>query len=219
MKAKEREDLMTKPKKRTISSIIIKTILSLAILVLGVAIAIALNEKPGLAQSATSVYALTDTGLFVTEAGQQRELETVPELPVAVAVAPTNADLIYIGGATSGIHRSTDGGQTWQPVGEDAWYIPGAALRGTAIAIDEQDVDHVAVATIYGLGKGFANAAVYETTDAGRTWRKLANSDELIETLRIEDGTVVALTENGLERYSPVQTRPFINPTISDSPY
>jgi photosystem II stability/assembly factor-like uncharacterized protein len=95
----------------------------------------------------------------------------------AVAVAPSNPDVVYVGmGETQlrgnvmqgdGLYRSTDGGRTWTHAG----------LRGTQaigrVRVDPADPDRVYVAA---LGDPFGPSderGVYRTTDGGRTWQRV----------------------------------------------
>lgn len=221
--------------KQTANLILIRTIISFILLVLGMVLTLSVLEGAGRAQvdlppsqrrSSSSkpvshLYNLTDQGLFLRVGNSWQKLETVPEHPVSVAVVPTNPDLLYIGTVSTGFYRSQDGGQHWQKVSPPAWNIPGVALRGTAIAIDEQDVAHLAVATAYSIGQELTGGAVYESYDAGRTWQTLAEIEEVIERLVIEDGRTKAITTSGLVQYdySPPEVRPFFAPVAPENPY
>ncbi|REJ74920.1 MAG: hypothetical protein DWQ36_23230 [Acidobacteria bacterium] len=76
--------------------------------------------------------------------------------------------LIYVGAATGGVWKSTDGGTTFQPVFDDQ---PVASIG--ALAIDRRSPDTVWVGTGEGnprnsvsIGRG-----VFRTTDGARTWQ------------------------------------------------
>jgi photosystem II stability/assembly factor-like uncharacterized protein len=149
------------------------------------------------------LYALTSDGLFVTNGDVWQKL-SLPELAVSLAMAPDDPQTFYAGGVSTGAYRTTDGGQTWQPISNGLEIIPGAALRVTALAVDEQNPNHVVAATAYSLG-GVAVQLVpwgiYESRDAGRSWTKLAQADEVVMQLTINRGVISAATANGLERY------------------
>lgn len=94
----------------------------------------------------------------------------------ALAVAPSNPDILYAGtgqvaarydiAAGDGVYRSDDGGKTWQHRGLDDTRHIGRIL------IDPADPDHVLVAA---LGHDFGpNAArgVFVTHDGGKHWDK-----------------------------------------------
>ena len=149
------------------------------------------------------LYALTSDGLFVTDGDTWQKL-SLPELAVSLAVAPDNPQTLYAGCVSTGIYRTTDGGQTWEPINNGLETIPGAALRITALAVDEQDPNHVVAATAYGVGDfavQLVSWGVYESRDAGRSWTKLAEADEAVMQLAINQGVISAATANGLARY------------------
>jgi photosystem II stability/assembly factor-like uncharacterized protein len=146
------------------------------------------------------LYALTSDGLFVTDGDTWQKL-SLPELAVSLAVAPDDPQTLYAGCVSTGIYRTTDGGQTWEPISSGLEVTPGAALRVTALAVDERDPNHVAVATAYGVGGQLVPWGIYESRDAGRSWTKLAEADEVVMQLTINQGVISAATANGLARY------------------
>lgn len=159
--------------------------------------------------SNSRVYALTNDGLFVTKGGNWQRLEAVPEAPVSLAVAPSNPQVLYVGSASSGAYCSRDGGQTWESISAGLGLTPGAALRVTTLMVDEQDSQHLVVATAYGLGSHLTAAGIYESKDAGQQWVKLANLDELATRLTFNKGVVYAATAKGLIHYGkPIETAP-----------
>lgn len=100
----------------------------------------------------------------------------------AVAVAPSNPDVIYAGSGEGlrrpdlsvgdGIYKSTDAGRTWQHMGlSDAQQIG-------AIVVDPGDPNRVFVAALghpYGPN---AERGVFRSTDGGATWQKVLYKDE-----------------------------------------
>ncbi len=100
----------------------------------------------------------------------------------AIAVAPSNPKIIYVGTGEAdirtdisygdGVYRSDDGGRTWRHLGLDD------TRRIGRIVIDPNDPDRVWVAA---LGHAFGpneQRGVFRTTDGGRTWRKVLYHDE-----------------------------------------
>ena len=149
------------------------------------------------------VYALTSDGLFATDGSAWQKL-SLPELAVSLAVAPDDPQTLYAGCVSTGAYRTTDGGQTWEPISNGLEMIPGAALRVTALAVDEQDPNHVVAATAYGVGEFAVQLVpwgIYESRDAGRSWTKLAEADEVVMELTINQGVISAVKANGLARY------------------
>ncbi len=100
----------------------------------------------------------------------------------ALAVAPSNPDIIYVGSGEGlqrpdlstgdGIYKSTDGGKTWQYLGlRDAQQIG-------AIIVDPRDPNRVFVAALghpYGPNE---ERGVFRSTDGGQTWTKALYKDE-----------------------------------------
>jgi photosystem II stability/assembly factor-like uncharacterized protein len=169
------------------------------------------------------VYALTSDGLFSTDGYAWQKLESLPELAISLAVAPNDPQRLYAGGTSTGAFRATDGGLTWERISNGLDIVPGAALRVTALAVDEQNPDHVVLATAYGLGSRLARGAIYESTDAGLNWAKLADADSVVINLTFNQGLVYAATANGLVKYGEPDTttsvislpdlRPLADPT------
>jgi photosystem II stability/assembly factor-like uncharacterized protein len=87
---------------------------------------------------------------------------------------PLDPNVIYVGGE-SGVHKSTDRGQTWQwlrngfpPKERWSWSAPIGALA----------IDPLNPAVLYaGIGRPrpqlFGKGAVYQTTDGGAHWRQI----------------------------------------------
>lgn len=72
-------------------------------------------------------------------------------------------DTVLLGGDNSGLHRSTDGGVTWLPVGAG---LPPWSTKVAAVAFDPDDP---AVAVAVG-GFGGVTGGVLRSEDNGRTW-------------------------------------------------
>lgn len=83
----------------------------------------------------------------------------------AVAVSPSDPRLILIGSATGGIWRSTDGGESFQPVSDDNVDL---AVGSIAFSKSNPSVAYAAMGDSVG---GYMGTGVLKTTDAGRTWR------------------------------------------------
>jgi photosystem II stability/assembly factor-like uncharacterized protein len=98
-----------------------------------------------------------------------------PSLAVgAVAVHPTNGDIVYAGTGEAnaagdtysgdGIYRTEDGGATWAHLGLDA------TAKIADIEIDRTDPDRVFVAAMGRLFSTNPERGLYRTTDAGGSW-------------------------------------------------
>lgn len=162
------------------------------------------------------IYALTGQGLFVTQGDTWQKLESVPETPVSLVAVPGDPQTIYAGSASTGVYRSTDGGQTWQSLNQGLGLIPGAALRVTALAVAEDNPEHVVAATAYGLGKALAPGGLYESYRSGQSWRKVAALDSIVTKLTLKEDAIYAVTTNGLQRYgAPLDAEPAISAGFS----
>src|SRR5689334_1099226 len=99
----------------------------------------------------------------------------------AIAVAPSNPDIIYVGSGAGiirpdlatgdGVYKSTDAGKTWTHLG----------LRETAmianIAVDPANPDRLFVAALghpYGPN---AERGVFRSKDGGQTWQRILGRD------------------------------------------
>ena len=94
----------------------------------------------------------------------------------AVAVAPSNANVVWAGTGDNsltrsaywgdGVYKSTDGGTTWANMGlRDTQHI-------ARIVIHPTNPDIVWVAALGHLGTPNQERGVFKTTDGGRTWQK-----------------------------------------------
>ncbi|MGA3246075.1 MAG: glycoside hydrolase [Bacteroidota bacterium] len=100
----------------------------------------------------------------------------------ALAVAPSNPDIIYVGSGEGlqrpdlsvgdGVFKSIDGGKTWKFMG-----LPDAQQIG-AVLVDPRDPNRVYVAVLghpYGANE---QRGVFKSTDGGTTWQKILYKDE-----------------------------------------
>jgi len=86
------------------------------------------------------------------------------------AVVESNPDIIYVGSASGGVFRTTNGGITWEPLFDDQ---PVSTIGDIAIAPSDP--------SIVWAGSGEANNrqssswgnGIYKSTDAGKTWQHL----------------------------------------------
>lgn len=92
----------------------------------------------------------------------------------AVAGVPGNPNVIYLGHASGGLWKSTDGGLTFHSI-----FNVGKSSAIGAIAIDPRDARHVVIGTGEGFPRNTADYGdgVWSTRDAGKRWRHLGLSD------------------------------------------
>jgi photosystem II stability/assembly factor-like uncharacterized protein len=96
----------------------------------------------------------------------------------AIAVAPSNPDVIYVGTGESairgvaaasgdGVYKSTDGGKTWKQVGLTA------SKQISRIVVDAKNPDIVYVAAQGDPWGDNQERGVFRSDDGGTTWKKL----------------------------------------------
>ncbi|MGE5156461.1 MAG: WD40/YVTN/BNR-like repeat-containing protein [Betaproteobacteria bacterium] len=95
----------------------------------------------------------------------------------AIAVSPSNRDVIYVGMGESeprqdltpgdGVYKSTDGGQTWTHVGLEQ------TLHIAKIRINPTNPDIVYVAAMGDIFGTNPERGVYRTKDGGKTWQRV----------------------------------------------
>ncbi len=100
-----------------------------------------------------------------------------------IAIDPRNPDLLYAaswerhrnvavyvgGGPGSGLHRSTDGGETWEKLKKG---LPGSNMGKIGLAISPQNPDVLYAAIELDRTTG----AVYKTSDRGSSWQKQSDA-------------------------------------------
>jgi photosystem II stability/assembly factor-like uncharacterized protein len=92
-----------------------------------------------------------------------------------IAVHPEDSDIIYVGNASGGIYKTTDGGASWFPVFDDQPYLAVAE-----IVFDPFDPETLFAATGDPniSGYPFIGDGIYKTTDGGQTWTQLGLSQQ-----------------------------------------
>jgi hypothetical protein len=102
----------------------------------------------------------------------------------AVAVAPSNGDVVWVGTGDNtvtrsayygnGVYRSADGGKTWRNTGlKDSSHI-------SRIVIHPSNPDVVWVAALGHLYTPNQERGVFKTTDGGRTWKKALYTQDTV---------------------------------------
>lgn len=171
------------------------------------------------------VYAVTTEGLLAIEGDGWRKIEPLPDGIVSLAVDPTNPNMLYIGTVGYGAHRSTDGGETWQAINSGLGLQPGIILRVSAITVDKDNPQHLALATAFGVGSHLSPDGIYQSFDAGQSWHRIADTKQLVNRLTTKEGGVYAATAKGLVRYgAPLEPAPLLqlrslvsSPTVTQS--
>jgi len=98
----------------------------------------------------------------------------------AVAVAPSDSDVVWVGtgeandrnssGWGDGVYRSTDGGETWQSVGlKESRTI-------ARVVVDPKKAEVAYVAAMGDLWKDGGERGLFKTTDAGKSWKLILHA-------------------------------------------
>ena len=98
----------------------------------------------------------------------------------ALAVAPSNSDVVWVGTGEAndrnssdwgdGVYRSSDGGETWQNVGlKESRTI-------ARIVVDPKKPEVAYVAAMGNLWKDGGERGLFKTTDAGKTWKLILHA-------------------------------------------
>ncbi|MCA8956589.1 MAG: hypothetical protein KDC87_10980 [Planctomycetes bacterium] len=123
----------------------------------------------------------------------------------AIAIHPTQTNIMFVGGVSGGIWRSADSGASWRAV-DDA--MDNLAI--TSIVFDPSNSNTLYAAT----GEGFGNAdsirgaGVFKSTDGGTSWSRLASTNTSnfywVNRLTISStgGVLLAATRDGIWRSS-----------------
>jgi photosystem II stability/assembly factor-like uncharacterized protein len=104
----------------------------------------------------------------------------------AIAVAPSNPDIVYVGTGESdirsqnsygnGMYKSTDAGKTWTHIGLDSTFQIGRVVVDTA---DPNRVYVAALGNIYGPSP---DRGVYRSLDGGTTWKKVLSNAAYVDS-------------------------------------
>jgi photosystem II stability/assembly factor-like uncharacterized protein len=87
----------------------------------------------------------------------------------AIAISPANPQIVLVGGATGGIWRSTDGGNTFVPVSDNQVDL---AVGSLAFAPSNPSVVYAGMGDPAG---GYMGTGVLKSLDAGQTWFRVSD--------------------------------------------
>lgn len=95
----------------------------------------------------------------------------------ALAIHPVNRDIMYAGGVSGGVWKTTDGGQSWTALDD---FLPNLAVGSIAIDLDDPNVIYA------GTGEGYypvssptveaiflRGLGIFKSLDGGTTWTHL----------------------------------------------
>lgn len=103
-----------------------------------------------------------------------------------IAVDPKNSDIVYVGGRTGGMIKSTDGGKTFTALdmGTNTSTSNGNGI--CSIIIDPKSGDDSACTTIYAAISRTQDDNLYKSTDGGATWNPVADAPKGFFTQRMK---------------------------------
>lgn len=107
-----------------------------------------------------------------------------------IAVDPNNGSIIFAGGRTGGMIKSTDGGYHWEAVSSFPITSTPNANGINAILFDPSSAKDGATQKIYASvsAKGDEAGNLFVSEDAGATWSKLPNSitDHMVQRMKLD---------------------------------
>lgn len=138
-----------------------------------------------------------------------------------VAPAPSNEQIMYAGAAAGGVWKTTDGGNTWTPVGDRF-----AGMGVTDIIVDPNNPNIVYVATGDEDGQHIQSIGVFKTTNGGNTWTATGltfslGNNQYIRDLAFYPGNsqkIFALTNTDI-KYTTNGGATWTNANVNYSPY
>jgi photosystem II stability/assembly factor-like uncharacterized protein len=90
---------------------------------------------------------------------------------IAVAGAPGNPMISYVGAASGGLWKTTDGGASWAPIFEDQ---PNQSIGSIAIALSDPNIIYVGTGETFIIRPAHqVGNGVYKSEDAGKTWKHI----------------------------------------------
>ena len=103
---------------------------------------------------------------------------------IAAAGSATRPNEYYFGATGGGVWKTTDYGNTWQPVSDQA--LRTSSVGALAIAPSNPDIVYIGMGESCFRGNIIQGDGIYKTADAGKTWSHvgLANT-EVVSKIRI----------------------------------
>lgn len=93
---------------------------------------------------------------------------------------PTDVNTFFVGAAIGGVWKTTDGGETYTPLGDE---LPFLAV--SSIVVNADNPDEIYIAMSDHLWYGPPSIGVYKSIDGGATWNATALSFEFQDNIRI----------------------------------
>lgn len=93
---------------------------------------------------------------------------------------PTDVNTFYVGAAIGGIWKTTDGGQSYVPLGDD---LPFLAV--SAIVVSHNNPNTIYIAISDHVGYGPSSIGVYKSTNGGSTWASTSLTFSFSQNIRV----------------------------------
>ena len=85
----------------------------------------------------------------------------------ALVVDPTNAGIVYAGGADGGVWKTTNGGSNWTPLTDGEVSL---AIGSIALDPSNRNIVYAGTGEDNNGGDGYSGAGILKSTDGGATW-------------------------------------------------
>lgn len=167
----------------------------------------------GLSLAGGQLFAATPTVLFHTGDGGANWTRSTPLPEQITAIVAIEPQTVYAGTATTGVYKSSDAGQAWEPAWEGLGLAAGQMVRITALRADplEPNLLYAAVDHVLGSTQVHASAAgLFVSLDGGASWQPLAGPSfpeaRHASSLLVIPGKPLyaqAVTSGGLQGYAP----------------
>ncbi len=152
------------------------------------------------------IYAVTTSNLYARHGTAWTLVSHLPDAPLTIATG-TDPTLIYLATVSSGLHRSLDGGETWEHV-QFGLRTP-TQLTVTAIVVDPQNSRQVYIAlAAQGTKPGIKDPlGIFASKDGGATLGSLENSPMAVMITRLvidpqQRGYLFGMTSDTPWRYA-----------------
>src|SRR5207302_919049 len=97
-----------------------------------------------------------------------RYIGPVGNRATAVVGIPGNPNVYYVGAASGGIFKSTDGGVHWDPIFDD---LPVSYVGSLAVAASDSNIVWAGTGQSFSRSHISVGNGVYKSLDAGKTWK------------------------------------------------
>ena len=88
----------------------------------------------------------------------------------AITIDPRDNNTIYLGSASGGVWKSTDGGANWKPLGDDQ---PSLSIGAIALDPKNPDIVYVGTGEQNFSGNNYYGAGILKSTNGGSSWTNI----------------------------------------------